>query len=93
MEIVTAVYFAEPSNRQLHITTSKRWNGDLVTSASVHHKEGEFLSHKMPDDFSKYLQRSKHARVTARIIQEVHDKIMPTLDELVKEASDFYVVK
>ncbi len=77
------------NNRQLNVLTMKRHNGDLVTSASVGIHDGDFISHRVHQDFSKRLMSEK-VRVTENRVILQHKSAIENLDDLIAEANEFY---
>jgi hypothetical protein len=76
----------------LVIYTSKRFSGNLVTTAQVHKREGEMLSHAPFSDFNKTLI-SESRRATMKATRDQHEKVFfefDTWQELRYQAIDFY---
>jgi hypothetical protein len=56
----------------LDITTTKRYSGNLVTTASVHTRDGYFVTHMMYQDFNtNYLTSGD--RCTEKNVRKQHD--------------------
>lgn len=76
----------------LVVYTSKRFSGNLVTTAQVHRREGEMLSFAPFSDFNKTLM-SEARRATMKATRDQHEKVFfdfDTWQELRYQAIDFY---
>ncbi len=63
-------------NKRLTITTMKRHNNRLMTTASVGRVEGMFVSHTMYQDFSKVISASDPKKVTEKSVSTQHSRVM-----------------
>lgn len=76
----------------LVINTSKRFSGNIVTTAQVHQRMGEMFSFAPFSDFNKTLM-SEARRATMKATRDQHEKVFSDLDtwqELRYQAIDFY---
>lgn len=76
----------------LVIHTTKRFSGNLVTTAQVHKWEGEMLSFAPFSDFNKTLI-SESRKATQKATKEQHERVFSDLDtwqELRYQAIHFY---
>lgn len=78
-------------DRVLKILTRKTSDGTLVTSATVHLRDGMFLSHRMFTDFSQRLMTAK-IRCTEKAVAAQHAEAMTKLPELKEAVDAFYLV-
>ena len=76
------------NNRVLSIETSKGYYGGLRTWASVAVRDGDFLSHRLYQDFSKGIITSNPSRVTAKVVEAQHALI--NLDEVLAMVEQHY---
>ena len=60
------------NGRVLTIQTSKGSYGGLTTWASVAVRDGDFLSHRLYQDFSKTIIKTMPSRVTAKVVEAQH---------------------
>lgn len=84
--------------RELHITTYKSSNGPLVTSATVHHIEGNFKRHTfgcggVGGDFSQRLACTFPARVTAKTVSGQHEQCLLKLQEILTAVNAHYAAQ
>lgn len=77
------------ANRVLQIQTRKTSDGTVVTSATVHVKDGEFLSHRMFTDFSQRLMTAK-IRCTEKNVTQQHAEAMTKRNELLSAVTAWY---
>lgn len=70
---------------QLSISTHAVHSGELITSASVGHLEGNFVSHMMYQDYSKTISRSNPARCTAKWVENQHTTALSHLEHVLAE--------
>lgn len=75
---------------ELSIRTYKR-DSQLVTHASVGKRDGNFVTHRLYEDFSQELSRSYPARVTAAVVDAQHDAADEAL--IVERVKGFYAAK
>jgi len=89
-------YFQLKGDRVLRVTTMKRNNGKVTTSASsvILKKDGIFVSESfvMFQDFSKTLLSVSINRVTEKSLTEAHNKALENIDAVIKEAKEFYSI-
>lgn len=76
------------NNRVLSIETSKGSYGGLTTWASVSVRDGDFLSHRLFQDFSKNIIKTNPSRVTAKVVEAQHALI--NLDEVLAMVEQHY---
>lgn len=76
----------------LRVLTHKNFSGALITSASVHKRQGDFLVHALYSDFHKCMKSAK-TRVTAKAVAEQHGEALLQIDQLKEEAEQFYAKK
>lgn len=80
------------ANRVLNISTRKTSDGTIVTSATVHLRDGQFLSHRMFTDFSQRLMTAK-VRCTEKNVVEQHTAAMSKRDEVLSAITAWYAQK
>lgn len=80
------------ANRVLKIQTRKTSDGTVVTSATVHVKDGNFFSHSMFTDFSQRLMTAK-IRCTEKNVAQQHAEAMTKRDELLSAITAWYAEK
>lgn len=87
-------------NRVLEVSTRKGSGGALVTTAYVHTREGNFLTHRFniggpggDGDYSERLEVSKPARVTENAVRDQHTRNVLNLDAIVPRALAHYNVE
>ena len=76
------------NDRVLSIRTSKGSYGGLTTWASVSVRDGDFLSHRLFQDFSKNIIKTNPSRVTAKVVEAQHALI--NLDEVLAMVEQHY---
>ena len=76
------------NGRVLTVKTSKGAYGGLTTWASVSVRDGDFLSHRLYQDFSKGIITSNPSRVTAKVVEAQHALI--NLDEVLAMVEQHY---
>lgn len=84
-------------NRELHITTNKASNGRLVTRASVHTRDGMFLTHRFGlwgsgGDFSQWMEATK-TRCTEGAIRTQHSRNLERVEDVIALARAHYSVE
>jgi hypothetical protein len=77
---------------ELQITTIKTSDGSLVTRASVHQKDGNFVTHRMFHDFSQRLMTAK-VRCTEKNVAEQHAGAMTKREEILEAIVAWYAAK
>ena len=77
---------------QFSLTTSKRGDGYVTSSASVGHvsADGRSTIHMMFEDYSKTLHSQKYPRVTSKVIESQHAEVLVDIDGWVNEARAKY---
>ena len=80
------------NNRVLKVSTHKVSSGSLVTTATVHLYDGNFLSHRMFTDFSQRLMTAD-VRCTERNVTLQHADAMTKLGEIKEAITAWYVSK
>jgi hypothetical protein len=80
------------NGRVLSLTT-KKWNSTLKTFASVSVRNGDFLSHTIYRDFSKFVAKSTALKVTEKAVRELHDQVTtgPLLESLLADIHKHYL--
>ena len=76
--------------RILSVSTFKTSDGAVVTTASVSHVEGMFMTHRMYGDFSERMISTRHGRVTEKVIREQQLAALKEIDEMIICAKAFY---
>jgi hypothetical protein len=74
----------------LSITTSKSYNGQLLTTASVGRRDGIFISHSVFGDFSKFVEGKSYPRITAKVVEKQHNDVIDQIDNLIALAKKHY---
>ena len=69
------------ANRVLQVSTSKVSDGTIVTRASVHVKEGGFLTHRVFTDFSQRMMTAA-IRCTEKNVTLQHLEAMAKINEI-----------
>lgn len=84
-------FFKLDDRHSLHVTTSKRSNGQLATTATrvTDSEDGMSYSFAVYQDFYKTLVTSA-TRVTEKAVKSQHEKALEGLDDLKKEVENFY---
>ena len=77
------------NGRVLQVNTSKVHNGQLVTRATVHKREGAFYSHAVFQDFSACLMTSSN-RCTEKNVTTQHTVALNNISELIDLATAHY---
>ena len=80
------------NDRVLQISTHKTSDGTLVTTATVHLRDGAFLSHRMFTDFSQRMMTAK-VRCTAKTVATQHADCMKRINEVHSAITAWYVSK
>lgn len=80
------------NNRVLQVSTHKVSDGSLVTSATVHLRDGAFLSHRMFTDFSQRMMTAA-IRCSEKNVTEQHAQCMVKLAELKEAITVWYIAK
>jgi hypothetical protein len=80
------------ANRVLKVSTHKTSSGWLVTTASVHVKEGSFLTHRMYHDFSQRMESSS-VRCTEKNVTAQHAACMAKINEIHSAITVHYIAK
>lgn len=86
-----------PEQRELHIRTSKASSGILMSRASVHRREGSFLTHAFSfgldgtGDFSQVIAQRQVARVTERAVELQHASATEQLPSIRAAVEQHYV--
>lgn len=80
------------NDRVLRISTHKVSDGTLVTTATVQIRDGNFLSHRMFQDFSQRMMTAD-ARCTEKNVAAQHAECMKKVDELKEAVTAWYVSK
>lgn len=75
-------------DRFVSITTMKRHNGTLSTTATVGNYNNGIFSYDITQDFRETLTFSRPARVTKKVVEEQHANV--NLDSLLERARDYY---
>ena len=76
----------------LVVYTSKRFSGNLVTTAQVHRREGEMLSFAPFSDYNKTIF-NESCRATRKAVKDQHEQVFSDMDrwqEIRYNAIDFY---
>lgn len=74
--------------RRLKVSTFKRSNGNLVTTATVATVDGVWESHALYVDFSRTLEVSSPKRITSKAVEIQHGK--HPIESIKEEALAFY---
>lgn len=82
---------ALPGDRQLSLTTSRDFNGFLVTRASVGTGDGRFIKYLMGRDYLRVFERAK-IRMTKAAVEAQHNKYLADLDQIATDAVRYYGV-
>lgn len=77
------------NDRVLCISTHKVSDGSVVTSATVHLRDGGFLSHRMFTDFSQRMMTAA-IRCSEKNVATQHAEAMSKLAELKEAVTAFY---
>lgn len=72
----------------LTILTMKRYYGGVLTNASVSKNENGMLCHMVHQDFSQALELANPARLTQKVVKEIHDEV--NLESVIQTALCFY---
>ena len=75
---------------ELSITTMRRSNGRVATTATVGRLEGEFITHRMYQDYNVSLWAVVYPRVTRKVVEEQHKSILKELVAIRQRARDHY---
>lgn len=75
---------------KLSITTMRRSNGRVATTATVGRLEGEFITHRMYQDYNVSLWAVVYPRVTRKVVEEQHKSILKELVAIRQRARDHY---
>ncbi len=75
---------------ELSITTMRRSNGRVATTATVGRREGEFITHRMYQDYNVSLWAVVYTRVTRKVVEEQHKSILKELVAIRQRARDHY---
>ena len=78
-----------PNDYILEFSTSKRSNGVLSTTANVHKLEGNFMTHRMFQDYSKQITAEK-VRVTEKAVRAQHALALQSLEQVLSEVKAQY---
>lgn len=78
-----------PNDHILEFSTSKRSSGVLSTTANVHKVEGNFITHRMFQDYSKQIVSEK-VRVTEKAVRAQHAVALQHLDQVLSEVKAQY---
>lgn len=75
----------------LHITSMKRYSGNVSTSASVcHHKADGSYTTMVFQDYSKTIAQGKIARVTEKSLSEFHNKALEAIPNVLADVAKQY---
>lgn len=80
------------ANRVLQVSTHKTSDGTLVTTATVHLHDGNFLSHRMFTDFSQRMMTAA-IRCTEKNVAAQHAECMKKINEVHSAITAWYVAK
>jgi len=75
---------------ELSITTMRRSNGRVTTTATVGRREGVFITHLMYQDYNVSLWAVVYPRVTRKVVEEQHKSILKELVAIRQRARDHY---
>lgn len=77
---------------QFTVSTSKRYNGELTTTASVGHvsEDGNSIMHAVFEDYCKTLHAQRYSRITQAVVKTQHASVMNDLNVWVNEARAHY---
>lgn len=81
--------FPLPDGRELSISTSKRPDGSLCTTASVSKRDGVYRNFVMFEDYMKTIRREK-VRCTAKTVQAQHLDALKDKDIVMAEVKAQY---
>lgn len=77
------------NDKILNITTMKRSNGLLSTTASVGTLKDGFISHMMFQDYAKTLISEK-VRVTTKAVENQHNAALESIETIKADIEQFY---
>ena len=75
---------------ELSIVTMRRSSGRVATTATVGRLEGEFITHRMYQDYNVSLWAVDYPRVTRKVVEEQHKSILKELVAIRQRARDHY---
>lgn len=78
--------------RELHFSTTKNFNGHLITTVSVVEVKAGFVVYKPFDDFHETL-RAEKVRVSEKAVREQHQRGLVMLEQVKSRAVAHYASK
>lgn len=81
------------NGRVLRITTMKRFDKSLTTTASAGAIEGGFFTHTVFQDFSKRVSVTRPGRITSGAVMAQHAAVIANIESIKTEANQHYVQK
>ena len=75
---------------ELSITTMRRSNARVTTTATVGRREGAFITHLMYQDYNVSLWAVVYPRITRKVVEEQHKSILKELVAIRQRARDHY---
>lgn len=81
--------FIELGNKAIQITTCKRSNGCISTTAKGVRRDGNFISHTLFIDFNKtYASEKKNA--TEKAVRTQHEQVLTLKDQILDDYKVHY---
>lgn len=78
---------------ELSIVTMRRSSGRVATTATVGKLEGGFITHRMYQDYNISLEAVVYQRVTRKVVEEQHAKLMKEIVAIRQQALNHYQPK